>query len=226
MNNFLNRLKNFIRDCKQSPKKAVIAALALVAAVVVTIVLVASLATVIKTIFAFLAGVSVLLLIFTDFWEILYDRLRTPEQSTVLFPVYLGFEGGRIIPHLADQIFGSLYGRFDTCYFSNWCEAANHLTYAFKCVLRPDMPLDYNLIQLLQKQTEGILSRELSENGIVGANCQNLVAVDIVHDTMYITFAKNTQGIQEVINLQNRVRQKYLDDTGTPRDGISDKWEN
>ncbi len=226
MSNFSIKIKQFFTECKSSPNKAIAAVICAAAAVVLAVLLAVAFSFFVKAVLPFLLGGGVLILIFSNFWEDLFTKLGSKEQPPVLFPVYLAFENGRILPHLADEIFHDLYGRFEACHYVNFCESANRLVYSFKCIPRRDMPVDYDFIQLLQRQTEGILSRELSMNGWNPANCQDMTAVDILHDTMYITFAKNMQGVSEVISIQNSVRQKYLDDHTPSSGGLTDRWED
>lgn len=224
MKDFKERFRETMKKYGVTREKVAVAVVVILAAVLL-ICLLAILATAIKPLLGLAAGIGVVLLIFTDFWERLFRRLEAAKQPPAPFPVYFGFEDGRIVPHLVDEIFGSLYRRFETCYFTNWCETENRLVYAFKCVPKPDAPVDYEYLQLLQKQAEGIISHELGLGGITGVACQNIVVVDFVHGTLYISLAKNNLGIQEVLSLQANIRRKYLADAQPADDDFSDKWK-
>ena len=110
MKDFKERFRETMKKYGVTREKVAVAVVVILAAVLL-ICLLAILATAIKPLLGLAAGIGVVLLIFTDFWERLFRRLEAAKQPPAPFPVYFGFEDGRIVPHLVDEIFGSLYRR-------------------------------------------------------------------------------------------------------------------
>lgn len=145
-----------------------------------------------------------------DALERFIEGIGEKPQTIVQYPVYFGYEGGRVVPNSVDSIFQEMYGMFAACYFFGFAESASRVLYSFKYSLKPNMTVDYNFIMLLQKIAEHILNRQLSDYNVTGVKSQDLVVLDISNNKLEISFAKNGNGIQEVLEIQHYIREKYL----------------
>lgn len=142
----------------------------------------------------------------------LMDIIRGFSEKEIKFPIYpvfIGFNGYDIMPQNVENAFKELSNYFEMIYFDCYNNNnPNRIVYRFKNA-NPKSDLEYiDLIELLQKIIETILVHHFREQDFY-MPCDNLVAVRIQGDVLYVSIAKNDMGIIETKNYRRKHKNDY-----------------
>lgn len=172
-----------------------------------------------------LVGVILLLIFVPGLDKWLENKLSGNSAQVSTYPVYVGSNGMRVLPHLVSDAFANFDKYFSVCYLDNFWENSTHVFYRFQYREKPGMPVSYDLLMILQKEAEKVLSSHLREFGLF-LPCEDMTVVDIQSGYVIVVFAKNEFAIQETIKQQEIIRRKYLDPHDKPPGGaMQENWD-
>lgn len=214
--------KHFQEDCKKSKENAIRDISLLVLGVILTAAVLYGLFYVSRYL---LVGVILLVIFVPGLDKWLENKLSGNSTQVSTYPVYVGSNGMRVLPHLVSDAFVNFDKYLAVSYFDNFGENQTHVFYRFQYREKPGMPVSYDLLMILQKESEKVLSSHLKEFGVF-LPCEDMVVVDIQSGHVMVAFAKNDIGIQETIEQQERIRRKYLDPHDKPPGGVmQENWD-
>lgn len=150
------------------------------------------------------------------------DWFITPKQSTVEYPVYIGIdEWGYIHADVIENEFYPVLKNFVSYYFQNYIERQNRLEYYFFARgFKLDIVDDWEKIKYLRDIAEQVVHQYIHKNyPSFGAIPNNLVALNLVNDTLFISVAKNTTGIKENKRYMDALRKK-LKQNSQPKNSV------
>ena len=199
-------IKNFFEDCKKSKKNTIRDISLLMLGIILAAIVLYSLFYICRYL---LVGLLFLVIFVPglDVW--LQKKLSGNTAQPDVYPVYVGSNEMRILPNSVDAAFVNFGKYFSVCYFDNFWENQTHVFYRFQYSEKPGMPVSYDLLMILQKESEKVLSSHLKEFGLF-LPCEDMVVVDICSGYVMVAFAKNDVGIQETLRQQERIRRKHL----------------
>lgn len=142
----------------------------------------------------------------------------TPNQPTAIeYPVYIGIDQfGSIYANVIDNEFFPVLRNFVSSYFQDYMEYPNHLEYYFFASnFKLDITDDWEKIMYLRDIAEKVVHQYIQKNyPSFGAIPNNLVALNLISDTFFVSIAKNTAGIAEnkmyMDNLRKKMKQNAL----------------
>lgn len=137
----------------------------------------------------------------------MYHKYCTPSAPSV-YPVYFGHNGVCWNIENIDKEFHEIESCFQTCYPMLPYEQVNTIEYYFRFLPKREMPVSYELIQLIQRMGEKMAARKFQQIGLSG-KFENVVACDIKGECLRLMFAKNEKGIISVTSMQNIVYHSY-----------------
>lgn len=172
-----------------------------------------------------LAGVLLLLIFVPGLDKWLENKLSGNSAQVSTYPVYVGSNGMRVLPHLVSDAFANFDKYFSVCYLDNFWENTTHMFYRFQYREKPGMPISYDLLMILQKEAERVLSSHLREFGLF-LPCEDMTVVDIQSGFLIVAYAKDAVGVQETIRQQEVIRRKYHDPHDKPPGGaMQENWD-
>lgn len=141
-----------------------------------------------------------------------------PDQPVVIeFPVYIGISKfGYDNPNVIDKEFFPTLKVFISAYYQNYVECPNRLEYYFFASnFKLDITDDWEKIMYLRDIAEKVVHQYIQKNyPSFGAIPNNLVALNLISDTLFVSIAKNTAGIAEnkmyMDNLRKKMKQNAL----------------
>lgn len=141
----------------------------------------------------------------------LMDKVE-PKQPVICYPVFRGFQPGSNYCQSAivNEEFKEIAACFESCYFDHLTNNTtwNCAVYSFKIRPRIEMPLSYELIDLVQQLCEKKASVFFSECGLYRPY-SDIVACTFFHDTLQIAFAYNQEGEAQIVKLRNYTYQQW-----------------
>lgn len=214
--------KQFKEDCKKSKGNAIRDISLLSLGLTLTVAILYALFYIGKYL---LAGVLLLLIFVPGLDKWLENKLSGNSAQVSTYPVYVGSNGMRVLPHLVSDAFANFDKYFSVCYLDNFWENTTHMFYRFQYREKPGMPISYDLLMILQKEAERVLSSHLREFGLF-LPCEDMTVVDIQSGFLIVAYAKDAVGIQETIRQQEIIRRKYHDPHDKPPGGaMQENWD-
>lgn len=204
--------KQFKEDCKKSKENAIRDITLLVLGVMLTAAVLYGLFYVSRYL---LVGLILLIIFVPGLDKWLENKLSGYSAQINTYPVYVGSNGMRVLPHLVSDAFVNFDKYFSVCYLDNFWENTTHVFYRFQYREKPGMPVSYDLLMILQKEAEKVLSSHLREFGLF-LPCEDMTVVDIQSGYLIVAYAKDAAGIQETIHHQEVIRRKYHDPHDKP----------
>lgn len=135
-----------------------------------------------------------------------------PKQPLICYPVFRGFQPGSNYCQSAivNEEFKEIAACFESCYLDHLTNNTtwNCAVYSFKIRPRMEMPLSYELIDLVQQLCEKKASVFFSECGLYRPY-SDIVACTFYHDTLQIAFAYNQEGEAQIVKLRNYTYQQW-----------------
>lgn len=150
---------------------------------------------------------------------------RNPNPA---YPVWVGYDGNRIIPAIVDKEFQKVSDNFLVCYCFRIAIApdGNTIRYYFSILRKPDSADDDLLQTLLQKEVEEILTRTLLMYDCF-LPAEVLTAVELQGTRLNVTFAQTPSGIQQLDALKQCTRRRQvLRKRKKICDNFSEDWKN
>lgn len=141
----------------------------------------------------------------------------TPKQLEILYPVYIGIdEWGYPHADIIEKEFYPVLKNFKSYYFKKYIECQNRLEYYFFASgFKLDIEDDWKKIKYLRDIAEQVVHQYIYKNyPSFGMIPNNLVALNLSGNTLFISIAKNTAGIKEnkiyMDNLRKKLKQISL----------------
>lgn len=135
-----------------------------------------------------------------------------PQHPVISYPVFRGFQPGSNYCQAAiiDEEFKDIADFFDSCYFDHFVDQVkwNCVIYVFRIRPKKDMPVSYELLDLIQHICEKKASVFFSENGLYRVY-SNVVACNFGHNVLQIAFAYNPQGEAQIVKLRNEAYRQW-----------------
>lgn len=135
-----------------------------------------------------------------------------PQHPVISYPVFRGFQPGSNYCQAAivDEEFKEIADFFDSCYFDHFIDRVNWncVIYIFRIRPKKDMPVSYELLDLIQHICEKKASVFFSENGLYRVY-SNVVACNLGHNVLQIAFAYNPQGEAQIVKLRNEAYRQW-----------------
>lgn len=160
---------------------------------------------------------------YKTFLEKVVNKFTPQKQSEVIYPVYIGIDEWGF-PH-ADVIEDEFYPvlkNFVTSYFQNYKECPNRLEYYFFASdFKTNIDDGWNKIKYLRDIAERVVHQYIHKNyPSFGMIPNNLVALNLSGNTLFISIAKNTAGIVENNNYMDALR-KNLKQNSLPQKTVN-----
>lgn len=164
---------------------------------------------------------------FVEIFKTLFSREK-PQDTETRYPTAVGFDGVRFVPQFIDNAFAKVSSNFAVFYYSK-CEISknrNALRYHFAMKQRPDFLPEWELLELLQKQCEKVLTHHLQAMECY-LPAEPLTAVRLTDQELLVYFALTPDGIKRLDSIKRKnIRQRALDQAPPTPDTMEESWEN
>lgn len=145
-------------------------------------------------------------------WDIVKYLFAPTPQPELGYPLYIGFDGYKIVPDLVDGEFREIEKNFDVCYCdgSSLLKDGSCIRYRFPIQRKKDTLDDRELSLLVQRQIEKIAFRYLQrENNNISA--ETVTLVELQPNFLYVAFALNQTGIEHITNRKRILRRQMYE---------------
>lgn len=147
-----------------------------------------------------------------DFTKIIVrEFVNVPKPMKPNYPL-IGEYGYTISYQNVKIAFEKLSKYFKVIFYDKYDNTLpNRIVYRFK-ISTPTIEIDYiDFIDLLQLTVEEILTTHMNDNGIcIDIPYDEFIAVKIVGNQLFISIAKNDEGIIETRHIKDKIRKNYF----------------
>ena len=127
------------------------------------------------------------------------------------YPVMVGHDGFRIVAQLVDNAFKKVSLNFAVCFYTMNQLVHNDtvILYRFSIKRKLDSLDDKSLLDLLQKQSEEVLTKYMYDFDC-HLSAEMLTAVYLMDNDLYVAYARTEEGISRIDSLKKLAREKYI----------------
>lgn len=147
------------------------------------------------------------------------------EPTPQYFPTVVGWDGIRILLKLVDSEFSIVRQNFSSC-FCTWAGISNDtnlVCYRFEIQRKPNSLDDEILLEILQKQTEEVLSHTLREYECYMPT-EPLTLAEIYPHVFYVAFARTEEGIRILDERKRKLKRRNLITNHVSNNSMTEEW--
>ncbi len=162
---------------------------------------------------------------YKTFLEEIVNRFHSSKQPEILYPVYIGIdEWGYPHADIIEEEFYPVLKNFISYYFQIYLEYPNHLEYYFFVSgFKPDITDDWEKILYLRDIAEQAVHHYIYKNyPSFGVIPNNMVALNLVNNTLFISIAKNNAGIEENATFTDTLRKRLKQNSQPQNSAVID----
>jgi len=163
---------------------------------------------------------------YKTFLEEIVNWFQPSKQSEILYPVDIGIdEWGCPYANIIEKEFYSVLKNFISYYFQNHLDCQNRLEYYFFVSgFKPDITEDWEKILYLRDIAEQVVHHYIYKNyPSFGAIPNNLVALKLTGNTLFISIAKNAAGTEENTSFTDTLRKRLKQNSQPPNLAVVDE---
>ena len=159
--------------------------------------------------------------------EISGGLFKSKPLPQMFYPTLVGYDGNRILPQFVNTEFDAMRKNFQICYLVNYELSADntYVRYYFDILRKPDAPADEEILPLLQKQAEEVLTSTLRLYDCY-MPAEPLTVVELYPNALYVTFARNDTGIQYIDDIKRKKYKRMALSVQRPYTSMQENWHN
>lgn len=154
------------------------------------------------------------------------EYIREPEKE--YYPVCIGLKSNRIDRSVVNEEFVEVRKNFEACYCSRTSNIQNTdwISYGFEIYRKSDGLSDEELERLTQKQSETVVDKALSLNGIENQTADELTFAQLLPDRLIISIALSDKGKVKIKEARERLYNSRLKECkNKKRSKFTEEWK-
>lgn len=153
----------------------------------------------------------------------IFKEVFTNHAPPQYYPVFVGYDGTRIVPQFVDSAFKKISANFEVFYFTDVFYTNNEsiLVYRFSIQRKKSGLPDDELEKLVQKQAEETLTKTLHDFDCY-VSAEPLTAVKLRANDLLVAYARTIDGISKLDEVKRRSARKCQEENSANNDFSTD----